>query len=458
MAVARLSDIEGIRQPHLDFAKVSLCSSFAKSLMAADADISTSKKDPSILAEDVLSNGGRGLTMPERRSLPTLAISSDYDGFQPEFCKKILSDYASGARFWARLFRAWVRDYRSGHEPSKIAAEAMAKNASTINQNFDSILERYPLFRGDIGESGVVNDFLTNKITTSHKEILGLKERGVVTSGIAREVIQQVAKMLVSSGKNREALSAFTDFVYSDGRLDDSVRAEAMVGLILGSSQLLPSDEHVIRVAQIVENSFPDPVVGRDQWPPVPEMLGGTEARQKCLEIVKKWQAFQSIKLFFRIIGQVVDVENQHQFPMRRDFWLQRFNDGLVTDAWVVLGQKARREIASLVRRGDEELKGLRWGRLRGGLADQSALLMQVGSVTVMEFSHKGRVRLWGPKESAQSSPRSFVPRLHRLEYSAEEMRGDCPENQMFRHDPNGNWRIHVASCLRRLSGTPVRF
>lgn len=453
----RLSDVQSIALPQMELAKNSYCRSFAKTLMAADAAITTSTKEPPVIAEDVIRNSGRSLTMAERRSLPTVAISSDYDAFQPEFCKTVLTDYSSGTRFWSRLFRAWIRDYRSDHEPSKLAAQAMSGNYEVLNQNFDNILDRYRLFEKNIGVAGVIQDFLNDKMTVSHKEILGLSERGVISSGIARAVLQEAARALASSGNSRDSLSSFTNFVFSDEKLDDSVRVEAMIGLILGASQLSPSDEQVTKITKIIETSFPDPVVGRDQWPPVPEILGGTEARVKCLDIVKKWQAFQSINLFFRVIGQVVDGDHKHQFPMRRDFWLQRFNDGLISDAWVVLGPRAGSEIKNLVRRGDEELKALRWGRLRGGYADQSVLLMQVGSTTVMEFSHIGRVRIWGPRELTQSPQRNLVPKLHRPEYTADEMRAPCPEGQMFRHDPGGNWRIHVASCLRQLSDRPAR-
>ena len=162
-----------------------------------------------------------------------------------------------------------------------------------------------------------------------------------------------------------------------------------------------------------------------------------------------KWQVFRSITLFFRIIEKVVDSEHKHQFPIRRDFWLSYFDRGMVTDAWVVLGSKAADEMRRVMRGATDEYKGLKWGKLRGGQADQSALLLRLGGATVMEFSHSGRVRMWGERDRNLQPPK-----LHRGEYRASELRTHCPNNQMFTHDHYGKWRMQASSCIQKLTGT----
>ena len=175
-----------------------------------------------------------------------------------------------------------------------------------------------------------------------------------------------------------------------------------------------------------------------------------------CLETVKRWQIFRSINLFFDIIEQVVDDDHSHQFPMRREFWLKYFNDNEVTDACVILGSKARLLLWELTRNGGENYQALKWAHLRNGFSDQSALLLKLGSVTVMEFSHKGAVRIWGGAHTNDDYNRN-IPALHKSEYRADELRANCPDGQRFTHDHRGNWKRRVASCLTRLMGRPTR-
>jgi hypothetical protein len=95
----------------------------------------------------------------------------------------------------------------------------------------------------------------------------------------------------------------------------------------------------------------------------------------------------------------------------------------------------------------NEDYEALKWASLSGGPSDQCALLMKLGDTTVMEFSHSGRVRMWGKKDGS-TEIRSSVPVLHRSAYRAEDLRADCPKSQMFTHDQYGigEYRLTNAS------------
>ena len=158
---------------------------------------------------------------------------------------------------------------------------------------------------------------------------------------------------------------------------------------------------------------------------------------------------FPFITLFFNIIDQVVESENKHHFPLRRQFWLNYFDKGSVTDAWVILGSKARDRMIHLKNQNMEEYRSLSWASLRGGPADQCALLMKLDNTTVMEFSHSGRARMWGAKDRARCN----VPSLYREGYEASELRAECPDDQMIRHDASGRWRTKAQRCIQKLAG-----
>ena len=144
-------------------------------------------------------------------------------------------------------------------------------------------------------------------------------------------------------GKNAPAdwIDSFKMIVAPRKTIHDSAKMFAMVGLISGSSERSPGDKRVKEIASLVERNFDDPVTMEHGWPYVTSELGGDEKRKE-LDRVRQWQVFRSINFFFQIIERVVvDSERQHHFPDRRDFWLKYFDQGSVSDAWVILGSKA---------------------------------------------------------------------------------------------------------------------
>ena len=234
------------------------------------------------------------------------------------------------------------------------------------------------------------------------------------------------------------------------GTIHSSVRLYAMIGLILGVADR-PSGEELIKdVSNLIGKNFDDPVSEKHNWPSVPDVLGGNDVREKCLETVRKWQVFRSITLFFKIIEQVVlDPKVKHHFPARRKFWLSYFDRGEVTDAWVILGSNARERMIQLKNQNVEEFLALKWGSLSGGPGNQCALLMKLGNTTVMEFSHSGRVRMWNQR----ASTKNHIPVLHNATYQTTKLRADCPDDQMFTHDSGGHWRIKAQRCIQKLAG-----
>ena len=135
---------------------------------------------------------------------------------------------------------------------------------------------------------------------------------------------------------------------------------------------------------------------------------------------------------------------------------MRYFDRGEVTDAWVILGSRARSHLQNVIRTGSMDYKALKWAALKNGTADQSALLLQLHNATVMEFSHSGAARVWGSSDN-QTGKSQRIPMLHKSEYKAKELRAHCPEDQKFTHDPRGNWRLKIEACLARVTGRARR-
>ena len=436
----------------IDITTASKCVSMQKLLEAGEYVETRTTKSAAEIATAVLDRNGSGLSLAERQLLPNLILQAEFDEFQDAFAIKVLDSYSKSDRFWRRLFRAWLLAYAPESSVGGLVIDALSKNLEKLPSEFRNLARKYPILSKAPDFRPTALSLLNNELSVIDRISLGLGEAGIASSRLANRILVECAGTLKIEDATVSQLRNFRELVAPNNSLDDSVRMVAMVGLIMGANHRSPGEEEVQNIARLIGETFDDPIIRRDRWPSVPNSLGGMQTREQCIAIVKKWQAFRSINLFFNIIEAVVDSEHKHQFPVRKQFWLNYFDRGIVTDAWVCLGTKAAEEMERVIRETGRDYAGLKWGKLRGGPSDQCALLLQLGDTTVMEFSHNGRARIWGAGDRY-----AIIPKLHLETYQANELRADCPPDQMITHDPNGNWRIRAERCIARLSRTVNR-
>jgi len=445
----RLSDRSPIRLPDISNNGVSLCLSLAKTLKAEAYSVESITKSPEEIWRIVLERNGAGLKTSECRMLPSLILHPDYDQAPAEFTRVVIKNYAKGGRFWQRLFNSWLHNYNLASPSLDLALQELNRNINKLTPDAKGLAERYPILSKSPDFRKTALSLLNGKMSKDDRESLRVGTDGEITSKLAEAIVISCAQHLRSRDSTEEQILAFRDLVAPSGVIQDTAKVVAMVGLILGAAEHPSSDKLIKEVSGLIEKSFDDPVTEKHKWPFVPDVLGGNSVREKCLATVLKWQVFRSITLFFKIIEQVVESEHKHQFPIRRNFWLNYFNRGEINDAWVILGSRARERMIRLKNQNVEEFRALKWASLSGGPSDQCALLMKVGDTTVMEFSHSGKVRMWGKQDSG----RGQIPVLHNRFYDASELRAECPTDQMFTHDPTGHWRLNVQRCLQKLAG-----
>jgi hypothetical protein len=447
--MAKLSELSAANIRGITDSDSSLCASLAKTLNADIISVTSTTKSPEEIVEAILDSRGFGLTINERRLLPNLILQSAYDQFQNAFAIEVIKNYATNDRFWRRLFRSWLLEYNLSAPAAELVTRELSRKVDKLPSNLKSIANRYPVLSmsPDFRETALA--LLNGEMSKDDRSSLGLSEVGNALTGPAKEILISCVKVLRSASATEKQIKSFRALVAPSGTIHSSVRLYAMIGLILGVADR-PSGEALIKdVSNLIEKNFDDPVSEKHSWPSVPNVLGGNDVREKCLGAVRKWQVFRSITLFFKIIEQVVDSEHKHQFPARRKFWLSYFDRGEVTDAWVILGSKARERMIQLKNQNVEEFHALKWGSLSGGPSDQCALLMKLGNTTVMELSHSGRARMW----SQRGSTKDHIPVLHNATYQAAKLRAECPDDQKIRHDDKGRWRIKAQRCIQKLAG-----
>ena len=449
--MTRLNSLIPMSGTGIKLPKASFCLDFSKEMGAEENKVKPTQKSAMEIATSVLEREGRDLSIVERVQLPNYILDPEFQDYQPKFANLVLKDYSKGKRFWRRLLNSWIHNFQLDTRTGKLVRDTLRKNSGEFDEKCHNLIVSFPAILGNKSDlKNLAETILNSRSSVKALPELGLKD-GNRSTDFASSVLTEAVKLVCGKNAPADWLDSFKMLVAPRKEIHESVEMFAMVGLIIGSGERSPGDKRVKEIASLVERNFGDPVTAEKDWSFVSAELGGDEKRKECIDRARQWQVFRSINFFFKIIERVVvDSEHQHHFPDRRDFWLKYFDQGSVSDAWVILGSKARDEIDRIVSRDNEDYKSLRWGKLFGGPSDQCALLMRVGNTTVMEFSHSGRARIWDDNQRV----RSRAPRLHNDRYRTDELRADCPEGQMFRHDPQGRWRIKVQRLLdRKISG-----
>ena len=428
----------------LELPKETKCAIINREMNAQNYTFNKTSKTPKEIANAIIENNGRGLSLQEMRQLPNYVLHPDFKNYNPSFCKKVLKHGKGKPRFWARLFRVWIQEYQPDSQVGQLIIKALRKNRRILNKRQGYLLNNFPSILPKNSHSKnyleISNSILLGTIDTEALAELGFRS-GTLYSDYATAIISHLTWLISSSAPNSKQLEAFSKFISPTKTLHKSCRQYAMVGLIAGAKQR-PADSPIVKsILKVIDRNFLDPTAHEISWPEVRPELGGEEMRKQCINTVKKWRVFKSINFFFDIIEKTVEKKNAHQFPQRRKFWLGYFDKGLVDDACIILGSSARVEIQKIVQ-VNEEYNSLAWSKLTGGTIDQCSLLLDMGKVTVMEFSHNGACRVWDNNQNLD------IPKLHKSKYSTVELRADCPDNQKFHHTGSGRWKIGLSRLL----------
>jgi hypothetical protein len=165
-----------------------------------------------------------------------------------------------------------------------------------------------------------------------------------------------------------------------------------------------PPPELCRKILEFLLKHFHDPrrIEGRINWVGISE---------ESLRVIRKWLAGETLEQFFEIIKKTA---NDEHWSYRHKFWKAYFDDGYIDDAWVALGRDSRTEAKFHSIQGNELIAANVRGS--GVKSDHSVLIFKVGDLTICEWSHDGKCRIW--LEANKNSPR-----LYENNYEADHLR-----------------------------------
>jgi hypothetical protein len=203
-----------------------------------------------------------------------------------------------------------------------------------------------------------------------------------------------------------------------------------------------PPAAHKQRLTDTALGCAGDPRVKEARWRPV------KEANAEAYDVILRWLTKASVEQFFDIVSETM-TDRPDMWEERRRFWTAYLNADLISEAWVVFGPEgAWRAQQAAKRSGDQGLSLFgRLGTGGGKTSEHAALIMRVGDLTVVEWSHNGSWNIW-----TRSDPRR--PKLFRhndrglVDYDPTDL---MKAPTTGRH--SGDWTWRVKEIIRRETG-----
>ena len=261
----------------------------------------------------------------------------------------------------------------------------------------------------------------------------GLARCGFLESGI-RKFLPNCSTWLAQDSLNDTQLARVVTLLECEGKLRfESICVEIASALLSPFIDTPPPADTKQQLQSFFLHRFGDPrLPGKHRWIGV-----GEEVRH----VVTRWLVKEALDGFIRLIKETA--LDQH-WRYREKFWMAYFHQGMIEDAWFVLGSRASMLRTRLLKQHQSPA-----GNLRGAEPEQSVLLLQMPSVTIAEWSHNGACRFWLDGNADK-------PERHSHEYRGVELRRGSDFSQ--RHDGSeyGRWQDQVARWLRENTGASI--
>lgn len=366
---------------------------------------------------------------PDRRDLtraPWILWQGDPQAISfPGLLDRVIDQAASSQRVLRYLIEAWLRDFSpkgSGVASTGLAIQRLVADSSSPRMEpWRSAHAQFRLFDAADGPKTLATKILSaSQPVATVLEAACFADEARAVSAYLRYVQEELLKRLtvqLAWPTAATQLSRGCDFLVNGKRLrfDDSraAIAAALCRPWLYSAHA-PDGELERDVTKFLVDQISNPQIRPGRWAGV----------EKESDLVRRWLARASLKLFFELIAE--HALDQH-WKYRQAFWSACLAKNAIDDAWLALGTNV---YASA--RAQEDL-GAAFGRLEGAGAsgDQSVLLLRIGPVVIAEWSHNGSMRAW---------LRDDAPALGLRTYARSDLIRPClpfPPDPRRREPPN---------------------
>lgn len=219
---------------------------------------------------------------------------------------------------------------------------------------------------------------------------------------IVRAYSQHVEASLMSKGYS--VLDQYLDFIVEDKYLiTPKLKKEIFHSLLKPFISDDPDENIKSIILKFTDKFLGDPRAKNEKWFAI-----DADAKQ----VILRWKVGLTLRAFFGIIEYAAqtDPDADRMWRYRKIFWNAYLEDKQIVEAWVLLGSVARANRHSFLEEGVE------YGYLGSGVQrNHNAILMKIGGLTLCEWSHSGKIRIWN-----EGNPNA--PELYRSSYDKDEL------------------------------------
>ena len=347
--------------------------------------------------------------------------------------------------------RAVLRAYLDGFDPKRrrtvYLAEALDRLAARLTPDALHLVEGLGLADPRRAVETVA------RYVRSNAEWLRRTRPAILSTPLGAHGVARAIEAMVRDDAPNEPKEKLTRLIAlangSEGRPSPRLRELLYPALVRPFLDGTPHDGWRTPVRELAVDGYGDPRLPTFAQPRLYADDDGV-LTARCVAVVRGWLAVETFRLFIAVIDETgVD----DQWEARRDFWLQYFEIGAVSDVRAIFATEADRAARRIRARPGN--RGMTWAKLGQAQPNQSVLLIQIGPLRIAEWSHSGRVRFWLPQTRPQ-------PWMNAVDYIGPELREGSirvwhPDQNAnvdgFVHHANGRWRSYTAAVIAKHAG-----
>jgi len=350
----------------------------------------------------------------------------------------------------AALIHVFVRDY-----PKAIPTfeswrttlnDLLEKGKSVRLEKWRERCGKYS-FLGNDGPRDFAAEWLSSSLPTQQvleeASVSGVLGRSRFLEEAFESLLVITHGMLSTKEMSARALDRVLSLSTHDGALRFPENSNSLAShLLLPFSKKEPAPDIQERIRKFLLDYFGDPRISRSSWHGVD---------RKARDIMRKWLVRVALEDFFRMLEKAAQVFPDYEFDRhwhhRQAFWSAYLERGHITDAWVLLGPKTHEFAKGIL----EEHAGA-YGTLKGYgvLNNHSVLMMKVAGLTVTEWSHSGKCRLWGPDNK-------HAPLFYKNEYYRQALVTGADFEQIHHAAEAGTWQRKVSLEIEKSTGVRLK-
>jgi len=341
----------------------------------------------------------------------------------------------------ARLAASWAVAFDPDLRSIRVIGDWLMGHAAWLPDPWPRLAHEFEIFSVANGPAGLAESFLAGEETAaSFFQRLRLPARAAA-GGLALEALAAAASCVEHRLAREPRLAARLCDLSLHGT---AFRPDATMGsapargravrralaetLLSSWQQQAPPPDVKARIVAYLLRHYGDPRVTREHW---------AEMRAPALAIMRRWLTERTVAIYFRLAGAAKSAARE-QLAGREKFWMSRLEQ--IDDAWLLAGPRSIPMFGS-----DQPAHG----SLIGCAPDQSALLLRVGGMTVLESSHEASETVWLP-----GNP--LAPPLYRRKnqpYGPAALSNGADFSSAFSHRGNDTWQERLAQFIDRRCG-----